>query len=477
MKKIIKFSVRKKLVLTFIGTVLLAILLTALIFSVLFLIVYNHDSYGIRELIRAQVLVRERATAVQEVLNDGRDQEALEAVALPTELDPDEQVQIIDMKGTVWAASNDNPGRVLTSTEILHWLPPSEGQVGMRALTYPLTRDGEMWGYYVLKLKQPVLALEKTPASRLIPFAFFSVPLLALITSLLLFWFFGHHLVAPVRRVSAVMARLAAGDFRARINESKRTDEIGQLERDVNIMAAKLQQAKEEAEIADGTRRYLAAAASHDLRTPLTALLAHAELLKDGIAEKPSQSISVIHDKGLMLKGLIDNLFELISLEAGTSEAWQTKRLNLTEVVRQTVISFLPSLEEKGFTVDVEIPDQALWAELVPGKIERVLDNLLTNAVNYGSQGLWIGVKVSRLRGWFRVDVADGGQGVAPEDRNRVFERFFRGDLARNSSSGGSGLGLAICKEIIQRHGGEIGVDSSPGGGALFWFTIPIVIE
>ena len=102
------------------------------------------------------------------------------------------------------------------------------------------------------------------------------------------------------------------------------------------------------------------------------------------------------------------------------------------------------------------------------------MDNLLTNAATYGGEGLWIGVKVSRSRGWLRVEVADDGPGVPNKDRERIFERFFRSDLARNSSSGGSGIGLAISKEIVKRHGGEIGVESSPKGGALFWFTIPI---
>ncbi len=474
MKAISGLSVQKKLVLTFVGTVILALLLTALIFSGLFLVIYARDSFGIRELIGAQTRIREQAAVVQGMLDDSGGLERLDAHALPSVRDDAEEILVIDTEGRVWYASDENSERFLTPPEILEWLPPSEGQMGMRALTFPLTRDGEMWGFYILKLKQPVLEMNKYPVTGLIPLVIIAIPLLALVTSLLLFWYFGHHLVTPIRRVSAIMARLAAGDFQARIEESRRADEIGQLEKDVNIMAAQLQRAKEEAEIADGTRRYLAAAASHDLRTPLTALLAHTELLKDDIAEHPAQSLSVIHEKGLLLKGLLDNLFELISLEAGASETWQTKRSNLAEVVRQSVISYLPSLEEKGFTVDVGIPDQVLWAELAPGKIERVMDNLLTNAATYGGEGLWIGVKVSRSRGWLRVEVADDGPGVPNKDRERIFERFFRSDLARNSSSGGSGIGLAISKEIVKRHGGEIGVESSPKGGALFWFTIPI---
>jgi two-component system sensor histidine kinase VicK len=125
--------------------------------------------------------------------------------------------------------------------------------------------------------------------------------------------------------------------------------------------------------------------------------------------------------------------------------------------------------------VRVDIPDEPIWALLAPGKVDRVVDNLVANARNYGAAGGWLRVHVCRNDGQARVEVIDGGVGVAAEDQPHIFDRFYRADAARNITSGGTGLGLAIAREVILHHGGRLGLDSPAEGGTCVWFELPIV--
>jgi signal transduction histidine kinase len=237
-------------------------------------------------------------------------------------------------------------------------------------------------------------------------------------------------------------------------------------------MAANLEQAQIRVHSADEARRFTVAAISHDLRTPLSALLAHAEALQTGVSEDAQRSLEVIHGRALRLQSLIDDLFELAALDASPGP-WPTQCLDLAEVVRESVAGALPDLESAGLDVQVDIPDEHIWAPLSPGKVDRVVDNLLANARHYGAAGGWLQIRVQRIDGHARVEVMDHGGGVPAVDRARVFERFYRGDGARGGDSGGSGLGLSIAREIILRHAGRIGLESPPLGGTCVWFELP----
>ncbi|HYG57612.1 MAG TPA: HAMP domain-containing sensor histidine kinase [Symbiobacteriaceae bacterium] len=293
-----------------------------------------------------------------------------------------------------------------------------------------------------------------------------------LLVSLLLFLSFGRQLVRPVRMLSAVVRRIADGDLTARASLNPRHDELGQLARDVDLMAARLQEAQERAAAAEEARRYTLAAVSHDLRTPLTALLAHAEAVRTGVVEDSGRSLEVIQEKGLQMKGLIDDLFELASLDADRGP-WRTRRVDVAETVREAVVGMLPQMEAAGMAVDPDIPDEPLLADLPTGKLERVLDNLLSNALKYGSTGGWLGIRVRRREGCIWVAVTDRGPGIPPDEHRRIFDPFYRADRARSGNLRGSGLGLAVAARIMERLGGRIGVESPHEGGACFWIEVP----
>ncbi len=465
-------TIRLKLVLTFIGAILLALAIligTILVPILLQLEGPGNNTYGP---MRGDQVALERARAVGDALAATGSAEALRAAAIPTDLPDSARVQVISLQGRVVLDTRGEEGRLLTPTEAVEWVRAVRtGPGDWLTVVEPVQVNGELWGYYGLIFPSPEL-LRNAQTEGGAQFLMLGGLVLSVVISLVLFLFFSLHLERPIRRLSAAIHQIAGGDLSARADLGRRRDELGQLARDLDAMATRLQEAQEVARAAAASHRYMVAAASHDLRTPLTALLAHAEALRTGVAEQPERSLAIIEEKGLQLKRLSDDLFELAALDAHT-EPWRLERRDLAELLRQAVAGHLPALEEAGMELQVQIPDEPLWARIAPGKIERVLDNLLTNAVKYGSTGGWLEVGIEQVDAHLRVWVADRGPGIPAMERPMIFNRFYRADGARGRS-GGTGLGLAIAREIILRHGGEIGVLDQPGGGARFWFELPV---
>jgi|GEM_PF-3556033 len=469
-----RWTIRTKLILTFVLAVLFS--LAALIGPVLFVVFVKLEQAGAGTYgpIRAEQVAAERVAAVAALVANTAtpDAAALRVAAVPPDLPNGARVQVINSEGRVLLDTNGNDGRWLSPAEAVAWVRAVKAvpQESM-SLVEPILVEGREWGYYGLSFPSPDL-LRDPSVERSVQQLMFGGLGLSVIVSLILFLFFSLHLERPIRRLSAVIHQIARGDLSARADLGRRNDELGRLSQDLNAMTNRLQEAREAAQAATASHRYMVAAASHDLRTPLTALLAHAEALRSGLADDPERSLTIIYEKGLHLKRLSDDLFELAALDA-QAEPWPMERRDLSELLRQMVVSHLPAMEEAGLELQVEIPEQPLWVRTAPGKIDRVLDNLLSNAVKYGGSGGWLAVGAQQVGERVRVWVADRGPGVPALERPLVFNRFYRADGAR-SRSGGTGLGLAIAREVIIRHGGEIGVEDQPGGGARFWFDLPL---
>jgi signal transduction histidine kinase len=272
--------------------------------------------------------------------------------------------------------------------------------------------------------------------------------------------FVGRSITAPVERLRGASGALAAGDLSARAPEQGPT-EIAELGVSFNEMAARLE------ELFDA-RRELVAWASHDLRTPLAAIRAMIEAVEDGIAT-PDQYTQALAEQVRTLGGLVDDLFELARIDAGVLT------LELTEAsVAGLVHSCMRGLEAEARRRNVHLEarlDGAPFARCAPEKVERVLLNLLTNALRHTPSDGSIAVRVEPASAEVRISVEDSGEGIAPEALRRVFDRFWRADPAR--SAGGSGLGLAIARGLVEAHGGRIWAENRPGSGARVSFTLP----
>jgi signal transduction histidine kinase len=220
----------------------------------------------------------------------------------------------------------------------------------------------------------------------------------------------------------------------------------------------------------EDARRGLVAAASHDLRTPLASLRLLVEAIDDGVAgEDRDRYLGEIRTHVAVLSDLIDDLFELSRIEAGDI-SWTMRQVELGDLIGDTVAAFRTSAEERGVHLAAELPNERVVAEADAEKVQRVLFNLIQNAIRHTPADGSVTVRAKGGPGGVEVEVADSGEGIPAGDGDRVFEAFYRGDSARGED--GAGLGLAISRAIVEAHGGRIWLeDADPGTRVRF--TLP----
>ncbi|MDQ3671756.1 MAG: HAMP domain-containing histidine kinase [Actinomycetota bacterium] len=263
-----------------------------------------------------------------------------------------------------------------------------------------------------------------------------------------------------VDRVRVASTELARGSLEARAPTGGPV-EVADLARSFNVMGENLQRLFD-------SRRELVAWASHDLRTPLANMQAMLEALEDGLAA-PEEYVPALREQVGVLSQLVDDLFELARIDA------DALTLELRQLpVAPVVSSSLRGVEAEARLRHVQLAsdvDEELTARFAPEKVERVLMNLLTNALRHTPSDGAVAVRVESLTGEVRVAVEDTGEGLDAEARARMFERFWRGDRSRTSR--GAGLGLAIARGLVEAQGGRIWAEDREGGGARVCFTLP----
>jgi signal transduction histidine kinase len=239
-------------------------------------------------------------------------------------------------------------------------------------------------------------------------------------------------------------------------------DEVAELAVAANAMVERL--AAEEA-----ARRDLVAAVSHDLRTPITSLRLLAEAMSDDIVDESSrrEDLQRMRTHIEALSALIDDLFELSRLESGDIQ-WSMEQVSVGQLVAETVDALSPQAEARGLHLRAELPtsaaDGAGVAQASPEKLQRVLFNLIQNAIRHTPSDGTITVRAEPAGDAVEVEVVDTGEGIAARDRDRVFEAFFRGGAQSARTEEGAGLGLAISRAIIEAHGGRIWLDDAEVG-------------
>ena len=263
-----------------------------------------------------------------------------------------------------------------------------------------------------------------------------------------------------IDRVREASVELARGNLEARAPEEGPT-EVAELAASFNEMGANLGRLFD-------TRRELVAWASHDLRTPLANMQAMLEALEDGLG-RPEEYVPVLREQVHVLSMLVDDLFELARIDAGALTL-EMHPLLVAPVVSSSLRGVEAEARSRHVTLAAEVDDD-VTARFAPDKVERVLMNLLTNALRHTPSDGAVAVRVEPRAGEVRVAVEDTGDGLDAEAQARMFERFWRGDQSR--SSRGAGLGLAIARGLVEAHGGRIWAEDREGGGARVCFTLP----
>ena len=271
-----------------------------------------------------------------------------------------------------------------------------------------------------------------------------------------------------LRRLTTAVRKIAGGDLttRSRIGSS---DEFGQLSRDFDSMADKLQENLSRMESDMQRQESFMGAFAHELKTPMTAIIGFADLLRQGNLDENTRmtAANYIFTEGRRLEKLSFKLLDLIVLK---KDSIVMKRVWLNRYLDEIEKALSPSLRDKGIRL-VCRAEQAR-AVLEPDLVKSLLYNLIDNASKAMDSGGIIGVKATAIPGGCQFYVADNGRGMEEKELARITEAFYRVDKSRSRAQGGAGLGLALCKQIVELHNGSIHFDSKPGAGTQVTVTL-----
>lgn len=254
--------------------------------------------------------------------------------------------------------------------------------------------------------------------------------------------------------------------------------EFRQLAEQFNTMSRKLKGSFDQIQQAEASRRELVANVAHDLRTPLALLQSHAEAIQDGLVQDKEhfhKYLQTIRLESIRLGVLVNDLFELSRIDAG-EEPYVPQKVVLEDVLVQTLNAYAPSLDKKRIQIEVSLPEPSPIVQSMEMVLRRVLGNLLENAIRHSPEEGTLTLSAEmQSQNMLIVRLQDDGEGILPEEREKVFQRFYRTDQSRKRDGSGSGLGLAIARSLVERQGGQIGVEAAAVRGSVFWFTIPCV--
>lgn len=265
--------------------------------------------------------------------------------------------------------------------------------------------------------------------------------------------------------LNASAKEMAGGNFDVHFDGTDYR-EVAELSDTLNMTARELGKSER-------LRRELIANVSHDLRTPLTMIIAYAEVMRDLPGENSPENVQVVIDEAERLTNLVNDMLDISKLQAGVLEKNATI-YNLTESIQSVFARYNKLKEQDGYKIDFSY-DQMVMVEADEYKIFQVIYNLVNNAINYTGDDKQIWVRqIVREDGYVRIEVTDSGEGIAPEALPYVWDRYYKVDKTHKRAVMGTGLGLSIVKNILELHDARYGVESEVGKGSTFWFELKV---
>ena len=336
----------------------------------------------------------------------------------------------------------------------------SEGQAPTFTVGVPFIQNGIVRGAVFIQTK----AQEIESGLDRILLTIILVTAGMLILSGILVFLFVRSALRPLRKMTEAAGRIAEGDFSVRVDENHGGRELKEVSQAFNTMTKKLQGVEE-------GRREFVANVSHELRTPITTIRGFAEGLADGVIpeEEQEQTLRLVADEAGRMSGLVDDLLALSRLEREDARP-EMSVFDINEMLRRAVIRRMNDLESRKIDISCETETDPCYVNADHDRIEQVVINLLDNAIKFTPDGGKITLSSGVRDGLAEITVKDNGPGVAEEDRDRIFDRFFTADRAHTTGKG-TGLGLSICKRIIDMHGQSLRLLDTEEGAA-FRFTL-----
>ena len=278
-----------------------------------------------------------------------------------------------------------------------------------------------------------------------------------------------------LRKITASVRRFKEGDFKARIAEQDKGD-LFELADTFNGMADKIEENIDQLKSLDRLKQELIANVSHDLRTPLSILRGYVETLsmkKETVSDKErDRYLDTIMDSSTKLSNLINQLFEYSKLESNQVKV-NKESFFISELVNDMLSKYQLLARQKNIQIELDIPPNVplVWADIA--LVERVIQNLIDNALKFTQEGGKINIALIGREEEVEIKITDNGPGIPVEKQSEIFERYQKGE-AKNKTNKGHGLGLAIVKRILEFHQTSIKLNSQPGLGTTFWFSLPV---
>lgn len=286
-----------------------------------------------------------------------------------------------------------------------------------------------------------------------------------LLVGLALAWWIATRVTRPLAEVSRTAKQISSGDLSQRINLAETQDELGEVAKVLNETFARLQDAF-------ARQEQFTANASHELRTPVSLILTHAQgaLLHEQSPAEYREALADCAQAAQRMKTLIESLLDLARFDAGAAPM-QREPCDLAHLTRDCTTHLRPLADAKRLRLELDLQPAPCHAD--SARLTQVITNLLTNAIHFTPADGAITLRTDYDDRSARFTIRDTGPGIAPDQLPHLFERFRRADASRTRATGGTGLGLAICKAIVEAHGGNIAVESEIGSGSTFTVLLP----
>lgn len=328
----------------------------------------------------------------------------------------------------------------------------------------PIQVDGKTVGVLLLPVSPDRSPLDYEFLRRLNGSIFFSA-VATIILALFLGILLSRSISRPIRELTKATHTMTDGNLGQQVPVRSR-DEIGELAQSFNKMSADLARSF-------NLRKQMTADIAHELRTPLSIIMGYTESLRDGVLPSNAETFDIIYDEAEHLSRLVQDLRTLSLADAGELSL-NLGLIDPVELLRNVAARYAHQAEQKGVGLQVEVGSELPDVEVDQGRMEQVLSNLVSNALRYtpaqGQITLSAHQKSSDL---LVLQVQDTGVGIAPEDVERIFDRFYKVDASRTAENGESGLGLAIARSLVLMHNGRISVESVGGSGSTFRIELP----
>ncbi|MBB6216741.1 signal transduction histidine kinase [Anaerosolibacter carboniphilus] len=464
-------TVFKKLMVTYFGIIIVSFLLLGLLFSQL-LGNYFFDQH--------EELLLEEGEKINDLvidyLNHYITKERLDLELQSVERFLDTRIWILDKRGYIYGVSSNEKewiGKQITAKEMVDVLKgriivkkgtfQGTWQTPMLTVGMPILVNGQVENAIIMH--SPLYVINNTIQE--VHKIIWVTMAISFIISSVVIYILSKKLSQPLQSMDQAARKLALGDFSQRVAVYTE-DEIGRVTQTFNDMAAQLERMEE-------NRRSFISAVAHELRSPLTLIKGFVQGIVDGTVEENEQSkyLQIILKETTRLGKLITNLLDLQRMESNAYPI-HPERFDICELIRRTLLKYEEEIERRRIKMKLDFEKDALAVMADRDGIEQVLANLIENALKFVDEDGKIGIGIQEKENKAWIAVKDNGIGISKEEQQVIWEKFYKVDKARNRNKEGTGLGLHIAKQIVERHGEQIQVESELGKGTIFQFSLII---